>query len=208
MPDLTVKPLDEIYLDVHPDGTKKIRFPGIFLNIGDGPLELVGRHDTKTNTTKVIQNLYGKNETKEEKEVGSFMLHQDHEHWHFEDFVIFELHTLKENRQLDKEIITSGKMTFCIRDSGKIKGSYAGQPKEAAYTHCRQDIQGISVGWYDEYSTTISGQELDITGIEDGTYAFKTIVDPDNRIIEKDEDNNTSISYIEIIKSSIRILEK
>jgi hypothetical protein len=48
---------------------------------------------------------------------------------------------------------------------------------------------------------------MDITGIPDGRYAFRTVLDPDDQIIEADISNNTSTTFVEISGRMIRRLD-
>ncbi|HEY8173639.1 MAG TPA: lysyl oxidase family protein, partial [Dehalococcoidia bacterium] len=66
--------------------------------------------------------------------------------------------------------------------------------------------QGISAGWSDTYAASIPGQDIDISGLPDGRYAIKTTVDPDRRLIESDDDNNTSTTYVALSGTEIQIL--
>jgi hypothetical protein len=207
LPDLEVMVLSEAYITTGSGGKRILRFPGTFMNTGDGPLELTGVPNKETNTIKAIQQIYKKDGTKQEKPVGNFVFHPTHDHWHFEDFVKFEIWSLKNGNGLDQKIAGTGKMTFCIHDYAPLAETYPGKPESAVYPWCDSsaDIQGISVGWVDIYQADVPGQEIDITGLPDGIYAFRSVVDPENRILEKNEDNNSSVSIIEIEKGDVKI---
>lgn len=206
LPDIRIEELSDAYIVTGPGGQKKLRFPATFINTGDGPLELVGALEEETGTTRATQNIIRKDGSTEERHVGNFVFHDDHKHWHFEDFVEFELFSLKEKGEPDQKLASTGKMTFCIQDYAPLSDDFPGKPAEAVYPQCVSDMQGISVGWADTYLAEIPGQEIDIAGISDGVYAFRSIVDPENRVLEKDETNNSSITYIEIMGNDVRIL--
>jgi len=208
LPDLQVKKLSGARIDISPDGRKILRFPGTFTNTGDGPLEVVGSLDEKTGTTMAIQQIYYMDGTKDEKFVGSFIFHEDHSHWHFENFVEFGIYTLKDGAEPDQKIASTGKMTFCIHDYAPLSEDFPGKPTAAVYPWCDNSpyIQGISVGWEDTYNADVPGQEIDITRLNDGTYAFIATVDPENRLEEKIEDNNSAVSFIHISGNAISVL--
>jgi len=207
LPDLQVQTLDNAQIVSGANNKRSLRFPGTFINTGDGPLELAGSPDKETNTIRATQRVFKKNGSPDEKLVGNFIFHPTHNHWHFENFVEFELWSLKSKAELDQKIIGTGKMTFCIHDYAPLPDSYPGKPENIVYPWCDSsaDIQGISVGWEDTYKSDVPGQELDISSLPDGKYAFRSIVDPENLIIEKDERNNSSVSIIEIVKNTVRI---
>jgi hypothetical protein len=68
-----------------------------------------------------------------------------------------------------------------------------GSPPLAHYSTCLADSTvGISVGWRDVYLASLPGQVLDIEGVPDGNYCVAVTSDPDGRLLESDDSNNTS----------------
>lgn len=209
LPDIQVKELDDsAYIAISNEGKKVLHFPSTFFNTGDGPLELSGSSDEKNLVIETTQQIYRSDGTKKIQRVGSFVFHINHKHWHFENFVEFEIYSLKNGSELDQKIASTGKMTFCIHDYAPLPETFPGKPAEVVYPWCEESIgiQGISVGWVDTYTADVSGQEINITNITDGIYAFHATVDPENRLLEKNKNNNTSISYIKISGNNITIL--
>jgi hypothetical protein len=51
---------------------------------------------------------------------------------------------------------------------------------------------GLSIGWGDQYHRSLPGQYIDITGLPDGNYRLKVIVDYDGGFQETDDANNSS----------------
>jgi len=67
-----------------------------------------------------------------------------------------------------------------------------GSQRRKYYGSCRRDsIGGISIGWGDIYGSRVSGQDLDVTALGDGVYCLVSRADPENRLQESDERNNT-----------------
>ena len=64
-------------------------------------------------------------------------------------------------------------------------------PGSPQFLNCGQ-IQGISVGWADVYDRGLEGQSIEITNVPDGNYWLEVVVDPDNHIIESNENNNVT----------------
>ena len=58
------------------------------------------------------------------------------------------------------------------------------------------DIQGISVGYSDVYNSGLANQWIDVTDVPDGTYWLETIIDPENRLLETNDDNNTALVQV------------
>lgn len=110
-----------------------------------------------------------------------------HGHYHFRSFAQYRL--------LDTAgavVRTGKKVGFCLMDITRIDS--AANPS-ARYT-CSS--QGIQAGWADVYSSNLSGQWIDITGVPAGTYVLEIVMDPMNLIDEADETNNTSRIHVTI----------
>lgn len=103
-----------------------------------------------------------------------------HGHYHFRSFAQYRL--------LDSTgaVVRNGKKVgFCLMDITRID---TGANPSARYT-CSN--QGIQAGWADVYSSNLSGQWIDITGVPAGNYVLEITMDPMNVIDETDETNNT-----------------
>lgn len=64
------------------------------------------------------------------------------------------------------------------------------------YAGCRADVQGISVGYGDEYEAQLFEQDLDITNLPDGNYVLVTVANPGREIDEAHYRNNVSAVMI------------
>ena len=103
-----------------------------------------------------------------------------HGHYHFRSFAQYRL--------LDSSgaVVRNGKKVgFCLMDITRIDTT---ANPSARYT-CSS--QGIQAGWADVYSSNLSGQWIDITGVPAGSYVLDITMDPMNVIDEADETNNT-----------------
>jgi hypothetical protein len=193
----------ELYITQGEDGSRTLRFSTTVLNAGDGPLDLHGTFDDATGTFTTTQRVLQSDGSIAEYEVGRFMFHPDHAHWHFEDFTELEVWTHGSDGDLDELMVSTGKATFCAVDEVPVEPD-APAP---AYLECGSGAQGISAGWSDTYGAELPGQELDITGLEDGRYALRSTVDPAGRLVESDDENNDIIAYVEIAGGDIMQLE-
>ncbi len=63
------------------------------------------------------------------------------------------------------------------------------------------------MGWGDTYPAKLEGQELNITGIEDGKYLIRSGVNVEGKILESDYTNNFASLYVEIKGNTLIILE-
>lgn len=110
-----------------------------------------------------------------------------HGHYHFRSFALYRLLD-----QTGAVVRTGRKIGFCLMDITRI--SSTANPS-ARYT-CSN--QGIQAGWADVYSSQLSGQWIDITGVTAGQYVLEITMDPMNAIDESDETNNTIRSNVTI----------
>lgn len=208
LPDLEPGKTRELYIQTRPsDGKRFLRFSTTIANRGDGPLEMTGRYDPAEGKTRATQRVYRRDGSREDRLAGYFIFHEAHNHWHFEDFVEYGLYKRGDDGTLKEKVAGSGKMTFCMYDYFPAVPAVPGTPAKAAYPECDPVIQGISVGWADEYAAEYAGQELDITGLPDGRYVLYYMVDPLNRIAEKNKGNNAGSAAIEIAGLAARPAE-
>ena len=105
--------------------------------------------------------------------------HQCHNHYHsHETFAHYELlfpdgRTAAEGR----------KASFCLEDSICIN-------THRKYSGCQNRNQGISKDCGDLYSSRVSCQWIDITGVKGGQYIIQVTVSPGQEVQESDYENN------------------
>ena len=175
-------------------------------NAGFGPLDLIGVVDPGSGTQHVVQRILNAEGDYSEKSIGEFVFHSGHNHWHLDSFSVYEIWSLQSNGMLDQVVATSGKVSYCLRDIRR--SAEAEQIDRAGFTSCSSVRQGLSVGWTDVYQYYLAGQSIDITGLQDGTYALMSIADPFNLIQESDETNNGIVIYLEIEGARVTVIEQ
>lgn len=123
-----------------------------------------------------------------EATVSQFEYHPEHHHWHIEAVALFEI-----RKGSPTGAIVGGnslKTTFCLIDWVKLDDN--SNSRERVYFDCFGDLQGISPGWVDQYNQAIEGQELDLTGVAEGSYYLVSTANPEHTFIETNPDNNTA----------------
>jgi len=203
LPDLVVTKPKELY--IRNVGEKKtIRFSTTFINFGKGPLEIIGHTDKKSNMTYAAQYIGEESGPGLYQDVGSFVFHPEHDHWHLESYVYYQLLAFKDGQLLAE----TEKKSFCIFDEIKQTSDLENVPTSRFYSsNCDRQIQGMSVGWSDTYLARFEGQELDVTGIPDGRYIFRSIINPERSIMEDNYDNNTADTVIAITGNRLEVEE-
>jgi hypothetical protein len=200
-PDL--RPLPSLFVlddEISVNGTTHyvIRFTATIWNAGRGPLELRGDSGPEHATYQRIYNDAGG--FSDQPVAAGFTYFEPHQHWHFENFAMYQLwpkddfdQWLASGRQQGQPRWQGSKTTgqdesFCIRDSESVQ-NLDGTPVAPTYSLCDQDLQGISVGWGDTYPFTLAQQWVDVgtTDLTDGQYVLRVVVDPAQVLHEREE---------------------
>jgi hypothetical protein len=131
--------------------------------------------------------------------VGGFVWHDEHKHFHYQDFAKYELRRLAADGRPDYSsaglVGASEKVSFCLVDSEPL----ALPPSPTAYPPvCTATRQGVSPGWTDIYSNDLPGQQLSLDGLTDGRYALVITIDPPGRLYDSDRSNNRIEATVEI----------
>ncbi len=165
-----------------------LRFGVTHPNKGDAALELVSpRNGNQDKEYEVSQKIFKTGSTPELRKVGSFMWHNEHNHYHFTNFMEFSLHSLDDPA---KPALIQDKMTYCLRDNKAWNLNLPKASKKAIYKTCGNQTQGISVGWAGVYGNSLPGQYVDMTNVPSGKYELRSTFDPLNLILEKDRSDN------------------
>jgi hypothetical protein len=187
-------------------GLRQLRLSNTIWNSGQGPLELSGEFNSATRQTRVHQRIPTADGSLVEHFVGEFVWHPGHDHWHFEDFTLYELWRLKPNGWPDSVVTSSDKLSYCVIDTEAVDRDNPAFTPRRNYYDCGQNLQGLSAGWGDKYKSDLEGQALDITSIPDGYYALISSVNPVAIVLEADYKNNRGIVYLEIRDKRLKVI--
>lgn len=134
-----------------------------------------------------------------------------HGHWHMKQYADYRLWTPAEHAAYEAlrvanpgvqahvildahpelQPIRADKRGFCVADL--IQYHDAMPPK---WLTC--NLQGISVGWADEYDRRLPGQWVDVTGVPSGTYVLEAEVNSEHFYEEASYDNNRAFRTVTI----------
>lgn len=209
LPNLVALPPFDIAIERADSGDgDAIRFATGAANRGEHALELSGQPSSPSEA--VAQQCIAWVQPRvcgEREEVGRFIWHPQHGHYHFEDFALYELRRLRRSGAPDLReqglVATSGKISYCIidveRDDQNPPPLYS-FPYPLYYScFTGIGIQGISPGWRDIYGKGTIGQEIPLEGVPDGTYALTVEIDPADRLKETDEKDNTALVRLRLL---------
>ena len=194
LPDLV--PLPPLDLAIKEEaGRTLLIFTTVYYNQGRGDLEL--RADPNTIGVigdferDVYQRIYHENGTYRERVAGTFEWHQEHLHYHFRDFITYELSAREGTAPIESGALAQ-KSTFCIRDVSKVYLPEVPQENPAKFQICGRERQGVTVGWGDAYFNTYVDQNLNITELPSGEYVLTFVANPADRFDEITKENNVS----------------
>ena len=205
----------------------RLRFDNEVGNAHTGPFELVaenvesdcdGNGTTATGERSVSQRVYtdtngngfffdGIDTGFSDRPAGCVVYHDEptHHHAHYSDFASYSLVRLSDGLT----VAGSSKVTFCIADVWRFRGSLAGSPGSKYYSGCGGLTQGLSVGWSDEYPYTTSGQYIELdpggTYVGDGDYCLVAIADPSGLVSETNEMNNAASVQIQLSRHGKKV---
>ena len=213
LPDLEILlPTDLHVIGSRAEGNQRLKFTTTIWNAGAGPVEVRGAenaqgdfevfqffHQDTTTAQELVHDLgeihasaYQSN-VQRGPHVGTFNYEHRHGHLHLSTFAHYQLWSVDENGNKVALMVENPKVGFCLMDINVVDPTRAG---ERVYSGCRADIQGISVGYGDEYLAQLREQDLNISSVPDGKYALVNIANPGLAIMESNYDNNAATVYL------------
>ncbi len=177
-----------------------LRFSNTVANIGEGPMDLRGRATNEAHRYRVSQLMRHTTYQYQVRSVDDYIVfHPHHNHWHLDGFSRYELWSMTSDGHLEEVLSLQGKVSYCLLDNHRMEGSTT----PAAYTTCTPRRQGISMGWSDTYTWDLSGQWVELSGLEDGYYVLRSVVNPQGVLRELRTDNNDALLAFRLDGSQI-----
>jgi hypothetical protein len=179
----------------------RLGFASAVRNIGDGPLIVSGRRRWGAIPTMTADQLVESADAPMGVVEGvgrlRYVESPDHEHWHLLDFERYELRRAGG----DARRVTDRKTGFCLGDRYRTRdlALQAQSPAPRYTSRCGLGatgrlrlVEGISVGYGDDYPANLEGQSLRLTGLPAGRYALIHSVNVQRRLRETDYGNNAA----------------
>lgn len=227
LPDLLPLPLYDFRF-AQRNGRTILKFSATYWNAGNGPLIIASNmqaphehmhtseaeHEHNMRDTQEenvdhaehFQQIVRRDGTERRKIVGGFHWHNEHSHYHYDDFAHYIFQALDTGVAIPTRL---EKATRCLWDTLAVDKTLPNAPQSGVFRSCKDAIrQGVSVGWGDEYDYTLADQYLDVHDLPTGIYKVDLVVDPFEKIIELRRDNNVSTVIFEMDPASkyIKIL--
>src|SRR5712664_343919 len=167
-------------------------FSNCVANIGDGVLLLeITKRKGNPDRAKVEQLIEDDARPPAEwkrRPAGSALFDRTpgHMHWHFSNFLQYNLRSVKTGRLVG----TALKQSFCLEDVAQLRNDagrrrFINCPDSAAKT----SEMGIKPGWGDVYWAGVREQFIEVKGLPVGAYWLECVVDPKNRLKLKSQRN-------------------
>jgi hypothetical protein len=210
LPDLAVAQLSDFRIQ-WVNGRRLLRFTAMMVNEGAGHFEVRGHRNSTSESMVVRQVIF---QTSSRNSPISRRITTDavakysgdgHNHWHVQEMMRYDLFDGDERLRGDK-------VGFCFLDSDVWKSSLPGY-SGGYYTGsmCSTDPNalnnrmGISIGMGDQYEWYLAWQWVDITGLANGTYTLRAMVDPNSDFLEQRETNQCSHARLAISGNSVTL---
>jgi hypothetical protein len=192
-----------------------MRFEQTFANIGEGAAELrfFIPKDPNDTSHNVLARTYWSDGSTTLSPAGTWEFHAAHQHYHYNNFVVSALWAAdSRGRRVGTAPVKTGrKVSFCMEDEridNPMWGKSGVRPRVYKAPDClvfaSEDalydyiVQGLSPGWVDIYEWYLPGQYLDVNGVPNGDYVLETTADPDNKLVESNENNNCGTVLIRL----------
>src|SRR5688500_6149518 len=185
--------------DTFVEGELVLGFDRWVQNLGEAPLERLADDPDNPATVQQCTSWTFSHVCEDRHEVGSYAWHEEHGHYHFQDFADYQLRRLGPDGWPDHAdaglLARSEKVSFCLVDSTLVETL---DPAPPLFLTCGPDRQGVSPGWADIYDVGTPGQELPIEGLPDGRYGLVVTMDYPDRISESNDADNTLEVVVEL----------
>jgi hypothetical protein len=152
-----------------------------------------------------------------DRSTGGFVTwHAIHQHWHFVDYASMNVYAVDASGHIVGTPLTGNKPSFCIAttrlDGFGTKGNgpseypapdcLSPEKTEGGIDYFKQGIthgggDAAHPGWGDTYDWYLNGQYVNIPlGTPDGRYVMVMRIDPKNRFLESNDNNNCIATFI------------
>ena len=152
------------------------------------------------------------------------MYHNGHGHLHYDGYAGYRLRQRLPNGQpgdyvtrSDGTGVVGAKVGFCLltfsgtftTEQGTSSSTLPGYNRDSTDSmgqtipqNCGYN-QGVRVGHYDQYSSGLEGQWIDVTGVPAGQYFVEITMDDSNMMNETNETNNAKSFAVNVTNSSL-----
>lgn len=211
LPDLGMLAPKDFSIQSRPRGVRWLRFDTVVVNVGPGLFDVYGHGPADAQgTLPVVQRVQDGAGGWIEVSTPARMFYagDGHSHWHVRDFQDWTIARVNDPANVLKRGAKTG---FCFWDNYNYiaTGPFVYHPSTTSA--CIQRVNGtvpmgLSIGWGDEYPSSIAFQYIDISGLPNGDYLVTLEADLANEFVEANDGNNTSWATIRISRKAVTVL--
>lgn len=211
LPDLGMLAPKDFSIQSRPRGVRWLRFDSVIVNVGPGVFEAEGRGpvvgDTIGDVVQLVETATG-GRTEVATPATMFFAGDGHNHWHVRELQEF---TIARVGQPGDVLKRGAKTGFCFWDNYRYGSTASARYHPSTTSACEMTgagtvPMGLSVGWGDEYPSSIAFQYIDISGLPNGDYIVTVTADYHGEFVEANEGNNRAWATIRISRKSISVL--
>jgi hypothetical protein len=215
LPDLDQETPSELALQTRTvDGTRSyvLGFRSAVVNVGAGPLIVKGSRPNQRVPLMRVDQLVEREgaPARVVRHVGrmQYTVSPDHRHWHFLQFDRYLLQRAELRDASGARVLVRDQKTgFCLGDRYRTNQSLRGvAPAQPVFRgRCGLDrpdllqmLEGISVGYGDDYSAFLEGQDLPLDGLPAGRYVLVHRVNVNHALAESSYRNNAASVLLDL----------
>jgi hypothetical protein len=197
------------------NGHRQLQFTHITWDAGTGPFEIDPTYNSATGLASFTQAIYNSpsagvwqfDHSVPLAVAGVFDSPSDYRF----PLTSFTLNQVNSDGSIGAVVATSPKTDYCITGDTYV-GGVPNTPSQTfiPVTNCTNPSLplGWSVGWGDQYDQTDNGQPIDLTGVADGTYILRGIVDPEHVLTESNVSNDVVDTKLQISGQTVTFLSQ
>lgn len=194
--------------------TKCLRFSFGLTNNGQGNFDIRWSTASNAQSGPMIQCVQHADGTVTPRPAGGFSLHTTHGHTHYEDIIFLKLQRVTDPAAGTMVQAGDGrKLGYSPADQAFVNWyafDQAAAGSSSSAGNCdltKNERLGMSIGWGDVYRYQRPGNYVDFGTNTDGLYVVQLTADPLNNVLEANEANNTSYSYVRVTGDRVDVLE-
>lgn len=196
--------------------TRCLRFTTGPRNAGPGPFEIdydpAGARLGVQTPGPAFQRVYYSDGSSFMRPAGRFQFHAVHGHYHYLDFLKFQLYHVAADHRL-APAGSGSKLGLCPADELFADWHTFNQQETKSFTpNCGYDPDqaslGLNVGWGDVYRWQRPGQYVDFSGDGDGYYLLQVTVNAAGLVMTAHTGDNVGYAYIHVVGNHVTVLER
>lgn len=202
----------------NPNVRRCLRFSFGAQNSGDGPMDL--RYRPTPNPLQAVditQIVYQDDGSSYSRPAGRAEYHARHAHFHHMGFGAVELHRVDDLKKGETTLVGMGpKQGFCLASVLIVDWrAFTQDPTRLSTCESRgeddplqESVMWLTRGYADVYWWSMEDTYVDFGSNPDGLYVLRATADPDDNVLEADENDNSGYTFIQVRGNDIEVLER